>query len=119
VSKSVDLQGLVVRPVPPELLDKVVCTNCQENPARWDFGEKAEWNYTCSFCFLYKLKLLCDQRSKIDWLIRETEKVRGVAFLCHENGILSKEVDADCIAFAIVAGNKVFDARQQRLGGSR
>lgn len=115
INQSVTLQGLPVRPVPRELLDKVVCTHCKENPARWEVGPALEgsWNYACSFCFLYALPVVCEQRPQLNWLIREAEKARGVIFQRNKDGALIKELDADCIAFAIVAGNKIFDAHQR------
>src|SRR5690349_19678667 len=103
MSRSVDLFGLVVRPVPAEILNKVACTNCKECPARWDLGKLS---YACSFCLLYRIDVLRQQRSKLDGLIREVEKVRGVIFARDKAGCLSEEADWDRIAFAIVASNK-------------
>lgn len=111
--RSVVLNGLPIRPIPKELLNTVVCTDCQQNPARWELGPPSPTapNYACSFCFLYKI--VKSQREQVDWLIREAERARGVIFHRNSDGLLVVEEDADCIAFAVVAGNKIFDAHQR------
>lgn len=109
--RSVSLFGFVVRPVPTEILNKVACTNCRERPARWDFGKAHTLNYSCSFCLLYHLEILRQQRSSLDWLIRETEKARGVVFTRDKEGRLTEEQDWDRIAFAVVASNKAVEIR--------
>ena len=114
--KPVLLGKLVVRPVPPELTDKVGCTHCRENPARWDFGQSTPWSYVCSRCFLYHVATIKEQRERVDALIRAAEHERGVTFHRDSNGALIEERDADCIAFAIVASNKAIQARHRSHG---
>lgn len=119
MDRSVSLFGYDLRPVPTEILNKVACTNCKERPARWDYGDRALLSYACSFCLLYDFDVIGRQRSGLDWLIRETEKVRGVIFPRDKEGRLAEEKDLDRIAFAIVASNKAVSIRNQAVKAKR
>lgn len=121
MSKAVELRGLAVIPLPQEMHDKVACVNCRTNPARWEFvtGGTEIWDFSCSFCFLYQISIMRDQRELVDWLAHETEKARGVTFLRSKDGRLVQEKDADSVAFGIVASNKVFEQRQKLARGGR
>lgn len=110
--KSVRLVETELRVIPPELLDRVVCVQCRNHPARWELGE---WMQVCSGCLLYKAPELAAQADEIRQFIGRVEVAIGVVFERTPAGELSNPHDADRIAFGIVAAHRVELARKGRV----
>lgn len=115
-NKSVDITGFPIRPVPQELHQTAVCTNCQRNAARWEFAEGARTAYTfaCSLCLLYEA--LKEQRLQVEHMTEQVEKKIATVFPRDETGRLRSTNDADRIAFGIVMAQR-FMLAKSRAGG--
>lgn len=111
--KSVDLQGVHVRPLPKEIVNSVLCTHCKQHAAKWEFAEGAQTAqvFSCSFCFLYELPALRDQRLQLDWLIEMVEKSIADLFPRDEESRLRVPEHADRIAFGIVMTQRFMQSR--------
>jgi hypothetical protein len=112
-NKSVDIEGLHVRPVPAELFETSMCTHCRQNAARWEFAEGAHpaHAFACSFCFLYEAPKLKGQRLQIEFLIEAVEKKIVSVFARDKTGRLCVANDADRIVFAIVMTQRFMKSR--------
>ncbi len=116
--KSVDISGMSLRPVPTELHEKVMCTNCQKNAARWEFAEGAApaSAFACSSCLLYEVPRLKEQRLQLEFLVSGVEKRVSTIFDRDAEGRLSNTDDADRIAFGLVMTNRFMQSRVLRGG---
>jgi hypothetical protein len=117
-NKAVDLGGIPIRPLPKEMFESVLCTNCKEQAAKWELAKGAEqaWTYCCSFCLLYEMPQTKEQRLQVDYLIDEVEKKAKTGFSRKEDGRLITAQDADRIAFGIVMSQRFMESRMLRGG---
>lgn len=118
VKKSIDLGGLALRPLPTEMFDKVICTNCRATQARWEVARSAElsWSYACSCCFLYEVPLMRAQRALLESLISAVELERREVFERDEGGRISN-AKADLVLFGVVLADRVLRANRQKGSG--
>jgi len=116
--RSVDIGKLPIRPLPKEMFEIVVCTNCMTRPAKWEFAEGAQAAraFSCSHCFLYEIPQLQEQRIQVDLLVDQVEKKTNLFFKRDEQGRLSEPNDADRIAFGIVMSQRFLQSRTLRGG---
>ena len=116
--KAVDVTDLHIRPVPKELYEKVLCTNCKGQAARWELAEGANpaWSYSCSLCFLYEMPSMKVQRAEVDGLVVQVEEACGSTFPRNPEGRLALPNDGDRLAFGVVMSQR-FTSLRNKHGG--
>jgi hypothetical protein len=120
MSKAVDLGGVPIRPLPKEMFETVLCTNCREQAAKWEFAQGAQtaWSFSCSKCLLYEVPNLKEQRLQVDFLVDEIERAMKTAFPRDPEGRVVLVKDADRIAFGIVMAQRFMQSSTLRGGFS-
>ena len=118
-NQVVEIGSLSLRPLPKELFESVLCTNCKKNAARWEFAEGASpaKTFACSLCFLYEVPQLKEQRKQVDHLISEVEQQMSHRFPRDEDLRLILPNDADRVAFGIIMARRFMQSRMLRGGG--
>jgi len=110
--RVVRLQGAAIRPIPRNTAQITMCTNCKRRSASWEVGQKGPApRLACSMCVLYELPDMARQREALDGFIEAVEKSRDKLMPRDGEGRLSQVDDADRIAGALIATERVLAVR--------